>query len=179
MAQIPRQNAAFVDHRGQKCLALVFLHAVFCFVPPHLFVQRIEQLLPRRCARKRSPVIKRAAKPSVIQQSFRRAVEHHAHAVQQVDNPRRRFAHPLDQRLVRQKVSAVNRVVKMFPGCVAFALLILRCVDATLRADRVRPFHRHNREQLHRHARLRDANRRHQAGQTTAHYNDFRLSHFK
>ncbi len=102
-------------------------------MPPHLLVESVEQLLPRRCTRKRRAVIQRPAESPVVQQSFRRAVEHHAHAVQQVDDSRRGFAHPFDQRLVRQKIAAVNRVIEVFIDGVALALLVLRGVNAALR----------------------------------------------
>src|SRR5579859_1259819 len=61
---------------------------------------------------------------------------------------------------------------------VALALLILRRVDSALRANRMRPLHRHDREKLHRHACLGHANRGHQSGQSSTHYDDLRLSHF-
>src|SRR6476620_4078551 len=62
---------------------------------------------------------------------------------------------------------------------VALAFLILRSVNATLRAHRVRSLHRYDGKQLHRHARFRHANRGHQAGETPAHYNDLWLFHFE
>ncbi len=123
-------------------------------------------------------MIKRAAKPAVIEQTFRRAVEHHTHPVQQVDNARRRFAHALDQRLIGQKIPAVNRVVKVFLCGVAFALLIFRGVDSTLRANRMRALYWHDGKEFYGHARLGHPNRRHQAGQSSAHYDDLGLSHF-
>ncbi len=72
----------------------------FGFMAPHLLVQRVQQLLTGCRPRKSSAMVKRPAKTPVIEQTLRRAIEHHAHAVQQVDNSRRRFAHALDQRLI-------------------------------------------------------------------------------
>ena len=144
---------------------------------PHLLVQRVQELLPSRGSRKRCPVKQRPAKSPVIQQSFRRPVKRHAHAIQQIDDRRRFVTHPFHQRLVRQKIAAIYRVVEMFRGAIAFALFILRRVDSALRTHRVRPLHRHDRKQLHWHARLGDTNRRHQPSQTSTHDNYFRLSH--
>jgi len=56
--------------------------------------------------------------------SLRRAVEHDAHAIQQINNSRRRFAHALYERLICQEIATINCVVKMFRGGVAFALLV-------------------------------------------------------
>src|SRR5438445_9934316 len=47
----------------------------------------------------------------------------------------------------------------------------------SLRANRMRTLHRHNRKKINPDARLRNADGRHQAGQTTAHDYDFWLSH--
>ena len=68
-------------------------------------------------------MIKRAAETAIIEHSFRRAIERNAHAIQQIDDARRRFAHALDERLIRQEIAAVNRVVEMLLRRVAFALL--------------------------------------------------------
>jgi len=65
----------------------------------------------------------------------------------------------------------------MFIDSVAFALLIFRRVDAALRAYGMRSLHRHNRKQLDRDSRFRNAYRRHQSGQTTANNYDLWLSH--
>ena len=85
----------------------------------------------------------------------------------------------LTKRLIGQKIAAVNRVVEMLLRRVAFALLILRGVDAALRAHGMRTFHRNDRKQLHRNAGLGHANRGHQAGKTSAHDDDLRLFHFE
>ncbi len=123
----------------------------------YLFIESVQKLLPRSCARESRPVIQRPAESPVVQQSFRRSVEHHAHAVQQIDDARRGLAHALDQRLVRQKIAAVNRVIQVFVDGVALALLIFRRVDAALRANGMRSLHRHDGKKIHRYSRLSDA----------------------
>src|SRR5882762_3291487 len=66
----------------------------------------------------------------------------------------------------------------MFLRSIAFALLILRRVNPALRTNGMRSLHRHDRKKLHRHASLGHTNRGHQAGQSSADYDDLRLSHF-
>ena len=68
----------------------------------------------------------------------------------------RHLAHRFDRRLVGEEVAAVNRVVEVFPGRVAFAFGVDGAVDAALRADRMRTLHRNDREQIDRMARLSD-----------------------
>ena len=103
----------------------------------HLFIKSVEQLLPRGGARESRAMIKRAAKPPVVEQSFRCAVEHNAHAVEKIDDARRRFTHAFDQRLIRQKIPAIDSVVEVLIDSVAFAFLIFCRVDTALRADRM------------------------------------------
>ena len=138
-AQIECRNAASlplgVEHGRKKLPALVLLYLAFGLVPPHLLVERVKQLLPSGSACKRCAVVERSAKAAKIQQPFWRAIERHAHAIKQIDNRRRGLAHRLHRRLVRQKIAAVNRVVKVLVGGVAFALQILGSVNAALRAN--------------------------------------------
>ncbi len=182
-AQIHRANAApdsrVVDYGGQKRPAFSLGHAAFRLMTANLLVERIKKLLPGGSPGERRAVIQRAAKTPVIEQSFRRAIERNSHAVEQIDDPGRRFAHALDQRLIREKVTAVNGVVKVLLSRVAFALLVLRGVNAALRAHGMRTFHWNDREKLHRHTRLGHTNRGHQPGETSAHDNNFRLSHLE
>ena len=78
-----------------------------------------------------------AAKAPEVEQSFRRAVERHAHTIKQIDDPRRGVTHLFHRRLVCQKISPIYRVVEMLPGGIAFALQVLGSVDAALRAHRM------------------------------------------
>src|SRR5690242_177447 len=139
-------NAGIVDYRGKKSKTFEFFDFAFGFMAAHLLIERVQQLLPRGGAGKSGAVVKRASEPPIIEQAFRRAVEHHAHAVEQIDDSRRGFAHALDQRLIREEIAAVNRVVKVLPGGVAFAFLILRRVNAALRANGMRALYGHDGE---------------------------------
>src|SRR5205823_3791730 len=87
--------------------------SAFGFVAAHLFIERVQKLLARGRAGERGAMIQRAPEPPVIQQSFGRAVEHDAHAIEQVDDAGRSFAHALDERLVGQKIAAINGVVEV------------------------------------------------------------------
>src|SRR2546425_4433951 len=101
-------NASFIDYRGEKRRTFELLDLVFSFVAPHLLVQSVEELLARGCPRESRAVIERAAKAPIVEQAFGRAVEHHAHAVEKIDDARRSLAHALYERLIRQEVAAVN-----------------------------------------------------------------------
>ena len=116
---------------------LVFRHKPGRFPAANLLIQRIQQLLAGCRSGKSRTVILCAAETTEIEQAFRRTVEHNAHPVHQMDDAWRRFAHRFNRRLVREKVAAVNRIVKMLPGGVAFAFRINRPVNAALRTDGV------------------------------------------
>ena len=123
-------------------------------------------------AGKGGAVVERAAKAAEVEQALGRAIEGHAHAVEQVDDSRRGLAHGLDRRLVGQKVAAVDGVVEVLPGGVALALQVLGGVDAALRADRVRALDRDDGKQVHRAAGLGDLDDRRQARQPSANHDD-------
>ena len=120
----------------------------FGFVAAHLLVERVEKLLAGGGAGEGGAVEERAAEAAEVEQSFGRAIERHAHAVEQIDDAGSGFAHGLDRRLVGQEVAAVDGVVEMLPGGIAFALQILCGVDAALGADGVRALYRHDGEQV-------------------------------
>ena len=167
-------DAVAVEHRGQKFPVLVLLDLAFGFVAPHLLIERVEKLLAGGGAGEGRAVVEGAAEAAEVEQSFRRAVERHAHAVEQVDDARGRFAHGFHGRLVGEEVAAVDGVVEMLPGGVAFALQILGGIDAALRADRVRALHRHDGEQVNVAAHLGDLDDGGQACQPAADHDDFR-----
>ena len=96
-----------------------------------------------------------------------------AHAVEQIDDPGRRFAHGLYRRLVGQKIAAINRVVEVLPGGVAFALQVLGGVDAALGADGMRALHRNNGEQIDVAAGFGDLDGRCQPCEPAADYDNF------
>ncbi|MNW49704.1 hypothetical protein D3C74_271340 [compost metagenome] len=164
----PAADAFFVQHNGEELPVFVFGNQPGCFMAAYLLIQCIQQLLSGRRSGKRRTMVLRPAKPAEIKQALRRAVEHHAHPVHQVNNAGRCLTHRLNGRLVSQEVPAVYRVVKMLPGRVAFPFRIDGSVNAALRAHRVGTFHRHERKELHRHARFGRFDRSHQAGQAAA-----------
>ena len=125
------------------------------FVAAHLLVERVEQLLAGGGAGECGAVIERAAEAAEVEQAFGSAIEGHAHAVEQVDDAGRGFAHRLDGRLVGEEVAAVDGVVEVLRGGVAFALEVLGGVDAALRADGVGALDGDDREQVHAGRRLR------------------------
>ena len=166
-----------VDHGGEELPPLVLVHLALGLVAAHLLVECVEQLLARRGAGKRRAMVERAAETAEVEQPLGCAVEGHAHAIEQIDDPRRRLAHGLHRRLVGQEVAAVDRVVEVLRGGVALALQVLRGVDAALGADRVRPLDRHNGEQIHRAAGLGDLDDRCQPGQPSANHDDSGCCH--
>src|SRR5271170_8138959 len=89
-----------------------------------------------------------AAEAAKIEQPLGGAIEHHAHAIEEVDDAGRRLAHPFDRRLVGEEVAAVDGVVEMNHRRVALALGVDRAVDAALRAHRMRSLDRHDREEI-------------------------------
>ena len=82
-------------------------------VAADLLVERVEELLPGGRAGERGAVEERAAEAAEIEEPFGRAVERHAHAVEHVDDARRRVGHPLDGRLVGEEVAAVGRLFEV------------------------------------------------------------------
>ncbi len=93
-----------------------------------LFVEGIQQLLAGRGAGKRGSLKQSSAKSSLVAKTFLRAVEWHAQAVHQVDDPRCPVGHFLDGRLMLQEVATVDRVVEV--QVLAVALLAGSIVDA-------------------------------------------------
>ena len=121
-----------VEHRGEKFPVLILLHLAFGLISTHLLVERVKQLLACRRASECRAVVQGPAEAAKVEKSLRSAVEGHAHAIEQIDDPRGRITHFLDRRLVSEEVSAVNGVVKMLPGRIALTLQILGRVDAAL-----------------------------------------------
>src|ERR1051325_8430849 len=157
--------------------ALVLRHQAARLVAPHLLVERVEQLLPGGRAGERGAAVHRAAAAAEVEQALGRAIERHAHAVEQIDDAGRRVAHPLDGGLVREEVAAAARVEEVHLGRIVLALHIHGAVDAALRAHRVRALDRHDREQVHRHAGLGQLDRRHEAGEPAPDHGDARGGH--
>src|SRR5437868_12095295 len=168
-------NAVAVEHGGEKFPVLVLCNFALGFVTAHLLIERVKKLLTGGGAGKRGAVVKCPAETTEIEQAFRSAIEGHAHAVEEVDDSRRGIAHSFDRWLVGEKIAAVNRVIKVLPGGVAFAFQILGSIDAALRANRMRPLHGDDREQVDVAAHLRDLDHCCESGESAAHDYDFRI----
>jgi len=182
-AQVERADAVadtlIVDDRGEELPGFVLGDLAFRFVAPHLLIERVQQLLARGGAGECGAVVKRAAKAAKIQQPFRGTVERNAHAVEQVDDAGRGLAHGFHRGLVGQEVAAVHGVVEVLPGGVAFTLQVLGGIDAALRAHRVRPLDRDDREEVNVTSHLGDLDGGCQSRQPAAHNNNFRMCHKK
>ena len=170
-------HVVVVEHCGKKFPVLVLLHLALGFVAADLLVERVQQLLSRGRPGKGRAVIQRPAESPEVEQTLGRAVEGNAHAIEEVDNAGRGVAHVFYRRLIGEEVAAVNRVVKVLPGRVAFAFQILRSVNSALRAHRVRSLHRNDGEQVDMGAHLRDLNHRGQSGKAAAYDNNSGSSH--
>src|SRR6266446_4836508 len=167
-------NAVRVEHGRKKLPVLVLLYLAFGFVTADLLVESIEKLLAGGCSGERGAIIERASKAAKIEQTFGRAIEWNAHAVEKIDNAGSSVAHGFDRRLVGEEVASVDRVVEMLPGGIAFAFQVLGGVDASLRANRVRTLYGDDGKQINLAAHLGDLDNGGEACQTTAHYDDFR-----
>ena len=144
-----------------------------------LFVEGVEELLAGGGTGEGSAIVESAAETAIVEEAFGGAIEGDAHAIEEIDDGRSFFAHALDERLIGEEIAAVDGVVKMLPGGVAFALLVLGGVDAALRADGMGTLYRNDGEEIDGDAGFGDANRGHEAGQTTANDDDLRLPHFR
>ena len=175
-AQIERGDAARgafgVENGGQKLPALVLLDFAVGFVTADLLVERVEQLLAGGGAGKGGAVVERAAEAAEIEQAFGGAIEGHAHSIEQVDDCRRGLAHGFHGRLVGEEVAAIDGVVEVLVGGVAFALQVLRGVDAALRAYGVRALDGDDGEQVDVAAGLGDLDDCCESGEPSAHHDD-------
>ncbi len=165
-------HALRIEDGGEKLPALVLAHLALGLVAANLLVERVEELLASGCSGKRGAVVESSTETAKIQQSFRGAVEGHAHAIEQVDDGGGRFAHGLDWGLVGEEVAAVDGVVKVLPGGVAFAFKVFGGVDAALRADAMRTLDRDDGKQVHRAAGLGNFDDRRKSRQSSANHND-------
>ena len=166
-----------VDDGGKKFPAFEFFDFAFGLVAAHLLVERVEQLLAGGGAGKGGAVVQRAAEAAEVEQTFGGAIEGHTHAVEQIDDAGRGLAHGFDGRLVGEEVAAIDGVVKVLRGGVAFALEILGGVDAALRANRVRALDGDDGKQIDRAAGFGDLDDRGESGEPSAHHDDFGCCH--
>src|SRR5208337_2396193 len=171
-------NALPVKHGREKLPVFVLLDLAFGLVAADLLVERVEKLLTGGCSGEGGAVKKRAAEAAEIEQSFGRAIEGNADAIEQIDDAGSSLAHGLDRRLVGEKVATVDGVVEMDPGGIAFAFQVLGGVNATLRANRVRALDWYDREQVNLTAHFGDLDNGGEACEASAHYDNFRSCHF-
>ncbi len=120
---------------GKELPAFVLFDFAVGLVAADLFVERVEKLLAGGGAGEGGAVIEGATEAAEIEKTFGGAVEGNAHAIEQVDDGGCGFAHGFDGRLVGEEVAAVDGVVEVLVGGVAFALEILGSVDAALGTD--------------------------------------------
>ena len=144
-----------VEHGGEELPAFVFFDFAVGFVAADLLVEGVEQLLAGGGAGEGGAVVERAAEAAEVEQAFGGAIEGHAHAVEQVDDGGGGFAHGFDGGLVGEEVAAVDGVVEVLVGGVAFALEIFCGVDAALGADGVRTLDRDDGKEVDVCRRLR------------------------
>ena len=151
-----------------ELVALEAAHASLRLMPPDLLVERVEQLLARRGPGEGGAVVQRAAEAAEVDEALGCAREGHAHAIEEVDDARRRLAHGPDRRLMGEEVTAADRVDEVDLGRVALALGVDRAVDAALRAHRVRAPAGDEREHVHVVAGLGELDDRGQAREPAA-----------
>src|SRR5580692_10781949 len=143
-----------------------------------LFVEGVEELLASGGSGEGSAVIERAAETAIVEEAFGRAIEHDAHAIEEIDDVGCFVAHALDERLIGKEIATVDGVVEMFGGGVAFALLIFCGVDAALGADGMGTLYGNDGKKIDRDTGFGDTDCGHESGQTTTNDDDFRLCHF-
>src|SRR5438874_11600276 len=90
----------------------------------------------------------RASEAAKIEQPFIGTGKGYAHSIEEIDDRRRHLAHRFGGRLIGKEVTAINRVIEMLPNRVAFTFSIHGSVNATLRAHRVRAFHRDDGKEI-------------------------------
>ena len=125
-ATMPTHDAVVVEHGREEVPELeladhllagdrdaVLVLDVDRLVAAHLLVERVEELLAGGRAGEGGAVEERAAEAAEVEQPLGRAVERHAHAVEHVDDARRRVGHALDGRLVGEEVAAVGRLFEV------------------------------------------------------------------
>ena len=139
----PRQRPLSSRIGPRKSQNSYFVHLAGHFPAADLLVEGVEQLLAGGGPGEGRAVVERAAEAALVAKAFGRAVEGHAQAVHQVDDPRGPVGHFLDRRLVLQEVAAVDRVVEVLPLVVAeLPGEVVDAVDAALGADAVRALDR-------------------------------------
>src|SRR5207245_8582664 len=137
-------------------------------VAADLLVEGVQKLLAGGGAGERGPVVERAAEAAEVEQSLAGAVERHAHAVEQIDDVRRRVAHALDGGLLGEEVAALERVLDVDVRVIAFALGVHGAVDAALSTYGVASLHRDDGEDVDVLAGLGKLDHRHESCEAAA-----------
>src|SRR5579863_807895 len=127
-------DAGVIEDGGEECETFELFYFAFGFVAADLFVEGVEELLAGGGAGKGGAVIERAAETAIVEEAFGGAIEHDTHAIEEIDDGGGFVAHAFDERLIGEEIAAVDGVVEMLGGGVAFALLIFCGVDAALGA---------------------------------------------
>ncbi len=119
-------------------------------------------------------MVEGASEAAKIQKAFGRAIEGNTHAVEQINNAGGSLAHIFNRRLVGEEVAAINCVVKVLPGGVAFSLEVFGGVDTALRAHGVGALHRNDREEINVTTLFGNLDHSGKPGQTSAYNDNFR-----
>ena len=113
-------------------------HRSLVHLPHQRLVGAEQQLLPGLSARVERARHLRAAERSVVEQAAVLAREGHPLRHALIDDVHAQLREPVDVRLARSIVAALDRVVEEPIDAVAVVLVVLRGVDAALRGDTVR-----------------------------------------
>ena len=140
-----------------------------------LLIKCVKKLLASGGAGKGGAMVEGASEAAEIQESLRCAIEGNSHAVEQINNAGGRLAHALHRGLVGEEVAAVNGVIKMLPGGVAFAFEVLGGVNPTLGAHGMRALDGNNGEEINVAALFGNLNHSGKPGQTSAYNDNFRI----
>jgi hypothetical protein len=153
------------------------LDFAFRLVAANLFVERVEKLLAGGGSREGGAMEEGATEAAEIEQALGGAVEGHAHAVEEVDDAGGGFAHGFDGRLVGKEVAAVDGVVEVLVGGVAFAFEVFGRVDAALGADGVGALDGDDGEEIDGAAGFGDLDDGCESGEASANDDDFGCCH--
>ena len=102
-----------VQNQAEKLPIFILVDQTVRLPAADLFVQGVEQLLPRRRSGEGRALEQRPAEPPLIAEPLRRAVKRNPQPIEQIHDLRTPIAHLLHRRLMLQEVAAVDRVVKV------------------------------------------------------------------
>ena len=154
----PLADPVRIEDRTEKLPVLILRNPAFALESAHLLVKGVDELLPRGRAREVGALVERSAEEPKVALALKRAVEGDSHPVEQVDDLRRPVRHLIHRRLVREKVAAVDRFIKVLILRVALLTRdFIAGVDTALGANRVGTLDRDDREEVDRNASLGDA----------------------